>query len=150
MLFKSLSTTSKSSASSLITSLSETSGAGLSSSSIFSLSQQVRNTATRPSRYSPKLYSKDVPVDRGSMVFPSSPFFEAWSYRRDHYEKEFTWNTRNSFEAFYFIGGFTVAFYALGEFCLRHSDRRSGTPKRALLGQDLAGQFVVPDERDFF
>ena len=101
-------------------------------------------------RYSPKQFSRDTPSDKSSAAVPKDPFYEAWVWRRDHFENEFAWNARSTFEAFYFLGGFTVAMYSMGIMMARSADKRSGYPRREMLGAESGTDFNVPDEREFY
>ncbi|KAG2444194.1 hypothetical protein HYH02_009132 [Chlamydomonas schloesseri] len=103
---------------------------------------------TADGKYMPGIFSKAKPLDRSTQWVHKNPYIEAWYYRRDHFEKEFVWNYRNTVEAVWFLGGFTMAAYALSVFAFRQSDRRSGYPKRQILGDEPA--MVLPDERQFY
>ncbi|EFJ48619.1 NADH:ubiquinone oxidoreductase 13 kDa subunit [Volvox carteri f. nagariensis] len=103
---------------------------------------------TPDGRYTPGIYSRTKPVDRSYEWVAKNPYIEAWYYRRDHYEKEFAWTLRHTFEAVWFLGGFSLGFYLLSEFCFRHADRRSGYPRRTVLGDEPG--MVLPDEREFY
>jgi len=102
-----------------------------------------------PERYSPRQFDREKPVDASALWWHKSAFVEAWVWRRDNLEREFSWNTRNTFELTYFIGGMTALFYALSIFGLRSADRQSGYPKRSVMFHD-ATNFTNPDERDFY
>lgn len=101
------------------------------------------------SRYTPNQYGRTKPMDRSGTWIPKNPFIESWVYRRDKFEKEFSWSARNTFELAYYIGGITVGFYALSVWTTRHSDARNNYPKRELLGSASNTGFVLPDEREW-
>ncbi|GIL47961.1 hypothetical protein Vafri_4686 [Volvox africanus] len=103
---------------------------------------------TPDGRYTPGIYSRIKPVDRSYEWVAKNPYIEAWFYRRDRFEKEFAWTFRNTFEAVWFLGGFSLGFYYLSAFCFRHGDRRSGYPRRTILGDEPG--MVLPDEREFY
>ena len=103
-----------------------------------------------PERYSPRPFAKDKPIDPSALWWHKSAYVEAWVWRRDHLEGEFSWNTRNTFELTYFIGGITALFYALSVFGIRSADRQSGYPKRGILFHAADSGFVNPDEREFY
>lgn len=111
--------------------------------------QQLRQMATE-SRYSPRIFSREKPVDPSAMWVGKSPYIEALYWRRDHLEREFSWNRRNTFELAYFIGGITALFYGLSLFGIRSADRQSGYPQRNFLGHPSGNGFVNPDEREFY
>lgn len=100
-------------------------------------------------RYSPNQFSKAAPMDRSGTWIPKNPFIESWVYRRDKFEKEFSWNLRTSVELFYYVGGITVGFYALSVWATRHTDARNNYPKRELLFSESKTGFVLPDEREW-
>lgn len=106
------------------------------------------NYAESSGKFSPGIFSKKKPLDRSYQWVQKNPFIEAWYYRRDHLEREFVWNFRNTVEAIYLLGGFTFGFYYLSMFCFRQADRRSGYPKRMALGDEPA--MILPDEREFY
>lgn len=103
---------------------------------------------TPDGRYTPGIFGRTKPVDRSHQWIPKNPYIEAWYYRRDHFEQEFVWNLRTTFEAVWFLGGFSLGLYYLSEWCMRQADRRSGYPRRALLTDETG--LVLPDERDFY
>lgn len=103
---------------------------------------------TKDGRYTPGIYGKTKPMDRSYEWVAKNPYIEAWFYRRDNLEKEFLWNLRNTFEAFWFLGGVGVGFYYLSDFCFRHADRRSGYPRRTPFGDESG--MILPDEREFY
>lgn len=111
--------------------------------------QQQRGYMGGP-QYSPKQFSRESPVDRSSTVIPKNPYIEAWAWRRDNLEREFSWNGRHTFEAAYFIVGFSTAVYFMSAWAVRHSDRRSGLPRREMLFSDRGTTFFLPDEREFY
>lgn len=123
-------------------------------SSITQQSGQLRSMASESKafsaegRYMQGIYSRTKPVDRSYEWVAKNPYIEAWYYRRDHFEKEFVWNFRNTVEAVWLLGGFTFGAYYLSEFCMRQADRRSGLPRRQILGEEPG--FVLPDEREFY
>ncbi len=100
--------------------------------------------------YSPAQYGKATPLDRSTTYIPQNPYIEAWVWRRDHFEREFVWNKRTTFEVGYFLFGITAGFYALSVFMVRSSDERSGYKKRTMLGAETDTGFVLPDEREFY
>ena len=106
------------------------------------------NYAESNGKFTLGIFSKKKPLDRSNQWVHKNPYIEAWYYRRDHLEREFVWNFRNTVEAIWLLGGFTFGFYYLSKFCMRQSDRRSGYTKRQVLG-DEAGM-VLPDEREFY
>mmetsp|Transcript_37049 Transcript_37049/g.82374 ORF Transcript_37049/g.82374 Transcript_37049/m.82374 type:complete len:136 (+) Transcript_37049:161-568(+) len=112
-----------------------------------SAQQQLR---TYSSRYSPNVFAKEKPIDRGSAYVGKNPYIEAWYWRRDHFEREFAWTTRNTIEVGYYLVGITAGFYALSVFTMRSADRRSGYPTRSILGSETKEGFVLPDEREFY
>ena len=71
-------------------------------------------------------------------------------FRRDKFEREFGWTKRHAIELGYFIFGVTAGLYSLSVWATRHSDRRSGYPKREMLGHPTGTGFVMPDERDWW
>lgn len=75
-------------------------------------SKDLRYTASDGS-YTPGLFTRTTPVDRSAQWVAKNPYIEAWYYRRDHFEKEFSWNYRTTIEAVWFLGGFTAFFYYL-------------------------------------
>mmetsp|Transcript_8544 Transcript_8544/g.21276 ORF Transcript_8544/g.21276 Transcript_8544/m.21276 type:complete len:157 (-) Transcript_8544:418-888(-) len=101
-------------------------------------------------RYTPNQYGRTKPMDRSGTWVPKNPYIEAWVYRRDKFEKEFSWTNRSTIEALYYIGGLTVGFYALSVWATRHSDARNNYPKRNLLGAETNTGFVLPDEREWY
>ncbi|KXZ53478.1 hypothetical protein GPECTOR_7g928 [Gonium pectorale] len=103
---------------------------------------------TADGRFMPGIFSRTKPLDRSTEWVAKNPYIEAWYYRRDRFEKEFVWDFRSTVEAFWCLGGFTVGAYYLSVFCMRHSDRRNGYPKRMILGDEPAP--VLPDEREFY
>ncbi|PNH08798.1 hypothetical protein TSOC_004627 [Tetrabaena socialis] len=114
----------------------------------------VRGFATEPKtfmpdgRYSPGIFSKAKPVDRSYEWVAKNPYIEAWYYKRDNFEKQFVWDFRSTVEALWMLGGFTAGFYYLSVFAMRQADRRSGYPRRAILGDEPG--VVLVDERDFY
>lgn len=100
-------------------------------------------------RYTPNQYGRVKPMDRSGTWVPKNPYIEAWVYRRDKFEKEFSWTTRSTFETIYFIGGMGLCFYVMSVFAQRHSDARNNYPKRNLLGAESNTGFVLPDEREW-
>ena len=117
--------------------------------------QQARRNASSEARYtssdgkySPGMFSRKKPVDRSTEWVHKNPYIEAWYYRRDHFEKEFVWNYRNTIEAVWLLGGFTAGFWYLSVWCTDHATRRSGYPKRSYFGDEPG--FVLPDEREFY
>jgi hypothetical protein len=84
------------------------------------------------------------------MWIGKNPYIEALYWRRDHLEREYQWNQRNTFEMVYFLGGISVLMYSLSLFGMRSSDRVSGYPKRNFLFHAGDGTFVNPDEREFY
>ena len=115
-----------------------------------STAQMLTKRFFYPDRYSPRQFAKDKPLDPSALWWHKSAFVEAWYWRRDHLEREFSWNTRNTFELSYFIGGITALFYALSVFGVRSADRQSGYPKRNILWHPTDNTFVCPDEREFY
>ena len=116
-----------------------------------SMMLQQRMAHGEAARYSPKSFSKEKPIDRGSAWVGKNPYVEAWVWRRDHFEREFSWNFRNTVEIAYYVVGISVGFYALSVFCVRSSDARSGYPKRHMLFAETKDKaFVLPDEREFY
>ena len=103
-----------------------------------------------PERYSPRQYAPEKPVDPSALWWHKSAYVEAWYWRRDNLQREFAWNTRNTFELSYFIGGITALFYALSVFGVRSADRQSGYPTRNILFHPADNTFVNPDEREFY
>eukprot|EP00798_Chlamydomonas_sp_ICE-L_P020483 gene20483-27271_t len=113
--------------------------------------QLVRKAHNDAARYSPKLFGKEKPVDRGSTFMPQNAYIEAWVWRRDHFEREFSWTVRNTVEVGYYIVGLTVGFYALAVFAMRQSDSRNGYPKRNMLFAETKDKaFVLPNELEFY
>lgn len=103
-------------------------------------------------RYTPNIYGKEAPKDRSFGFIVNNPFIDAWAYRRDKLEKEWSWTLKNTFEFTWFVlGGFGAAYW-LSLWSLNNSDRRSHYPQRAWMieGQMNPKAWVVPDERDFY
>ena len=63
-----------------------------------SLQDAAELQAKRNMSDAPKLFGREAPVDRSASFLPKSPYIEAWVWRRDHMEREFTWNFRNTVE----------------------------------------------------
>jgi hypothetical protein len=103
-----------------------------------------------PERYSPRQFSKEKPLDTSALWMRKNAFIEAWYWRRDHLEREFSWTARNTFELSYLIVGMTALFYGLSLFGLRSADRQSGYPQRNVLFHPSGNVFVLPDEREFY
>lgn len=102
------------------------------------------------SRYSPKQYSKDAPMDKSGTWIPKNPHIEAWYYRRDRFEREFSWSSRNTFEIAYYLMGVSVGIFYLSKWMMRHNDSRAGYPSREVLFDHTGTGFVSPDEREFY
>lgn len=111
---------------------------------------QMQKRFIYPERYSPRQFNREKPIDTSVLWWQKNAYVEALYKRRDGLEKEFVWNTRNTFELTYFIGGITALFYGLSLFGIRSADRQSGYPKRNFLGHPQNNTFVNPDEREFY
>jgi hypothetical protein len=62
------------------------------------LALQENGSKRQMSDASPKLFGREAPVDRASTWMAKNPYVEAQVWRRDHMEREFTWNVRNTVE----------------------------------------------------
>lgn len=104
-------------------------------------------------RYSPNPFARNVkgaqPWDKSAQYIPKNPYIEAFMFRRDKMEREFSWDFRHTFEAIWFIGGVAYMFWAFSIFTLRHSDKRSHYPARHVFSGETGSGFINPDERDW-
>mmetsp|Transcript_1302 Transcript_1302/g.2094 ORF Transcript_1302/g.2094 Transcript_1302/m.2094 type:complete len:142 (+) Transcript_1302:41-466(+) len=115
-----------------------------------SQSGAMRSINSASGRYTPNQFSKDRPMDKAAHWVPKNPFIESWAYRRDKFEREFSWSMRNAFELCYFVGGISVGFYALGVWTVRNADTRNGYPERDFLWANSKTGFRLPDEREWY
>jgi hypothetical protein len=110
----------------------------------------VRGAHTEISaKYSPNPFSKSKPLDRSAAWIAKNPYIESWVYRRDKFEREFTWNKRNTGELFYGVLGITALMWGMSVFTIRHTDARNHYPARDMIFASTGTNFRLPDEREW-